>query len=211
MKLKIGITGGIGSGKSYVCRLLETQAGIQVYYCDDEAKRLNVESPIIRKQLTALVGTEVYHEDGSLNKSALIAYLFASQEHAQQVNAIVHPVVLQDFLEWADRQESCILALEAALLFEAGYQDKLDCTVLVTAPEELRIQRIIQRDHTTAELAQQRIRVQCSDEEKRKRADFVITNDGETNLEVQIEQLLAYLRSKTLDASKEKRNFAPLL
>lgn len=198
MKLKIGITGGIGSGKSYVCHLLEGLGGIPVYYCDDEAKRLNVESPIIREKLTALVGPQVYLADGSLNKPALIAYLFASQEHARKVNAIVHPVVLQDFLDWTERQETRMVALEAALLFEAGYQDKLDCSVLVTAPEELRIERIIQRDCTTVELAQQRIRVQSSDEEKKQLADFVIQNDEVTPLEEQIERLLAYLRNKIL-------------
>lgn len=197
MKLKLGITGGIGSGKSYVCHILEAH-GIPVYYCDYEAKRLNVKSPVIREQLIKLIGPQVYKEDQSLNKQELISYLFSSQEHAQKVNAIVHPVVKQDFIAWTAQQNSPILAMEAALLFEAGYQDIMDYTLLVTAPQELRIQRIISRDQTTKEQAIKRIKVQSSDEEKKELSDFVILNDGKCDLELEIKHLLAYLRNKIL-------------
>lgn len=196
MKIKLGITGGIGSGKSYVCHLLQ-KAGIPIYSCDDQAKRLNVESPVIRKAFTELLGPDVYLADDSLNKPLLIDYLFASEEHAQIINHIVHPVVLQDFLQWAQEQEEEIVALEAALLFEAGYQQQLDCTVVITAPLELRLQRIIERDGTTREAALKRIGVQSSDDEKVRLADFLIVNDQKTSLNRQIQELYAFLRAKS--------------
>lgn len=196
MKIKLGITGGIGSGKSYICQRLQ-KAGIPIYSCDDQAKRLNVESPEIRKAFTALLGPSVYLEDGSLNKPLLINYLFASEEHANTINHIVHPVVLQDFLQWAQEQEEETVALEAALLFEAGYQQQLDCTIVVTAPLELRLQRIIERDHTTREAALQRIGVQSSDEKIIQQADFVIVNDEKTSINKQIQELFVFLRSNS--------------
>lgn len=198
MKLKIGITGGIGSGKSYVCHLLENLGHIPIYYCDEEAKRLNEESPVIRTALCELVGPDVYLQNGSLNKPVLINYLFASAEHAQQVNAIIHPVVKDDFLKWAEKQQAPIVALEAALLFEASYQDSLDYTILVTAPEDLRIRRILKRDQTTETAARKRIQVQSSDEEKKALANFIINNDETQPLQEQIESVLAYLRVKLL-------------
>jgi len=198
MKLKIGITGGIGSGKSYICHLLNCLGKIPIYQCDEEAKRLNVEDEFIRKEFIKLMGKNVYSEDGSLNKSVVIDYLFASKRHANIINSIVHPVVLKDFLKWADEQESNIVGLEAALLFEAKYQDSLDYTILVTAPENLRISRILKRDNTTVDAAKSRIRMQSSDEEKEKMADFIIVNDEQAPLEEQIKNLLEFFRSKTL-------------
>ena len=114
---RIGITGGIGSGKSYVCHLLQ-QRGIPVYHCDDEAKRLMQDSPVIRRQLTQLIGEQAYINN-MLNKPAIAAFLFANAGHAARINAIVHPVVRQDFLRWAERQQTDIVAQESAILFEA--------------------------------------------------------------------------------------------
>ena len=196
--IKIGITGGIGSGKSYVCRQLQALAHIPVYSCDEEARRLNVESPLIRESLIQWVGPQVYHSDGSLNRQELARYLFATPEHAQQINSLIHPVVKQDFLQWAERQDSPIVALEAALLFEAGYQDSLDYTLLVTAPLDLRIQRILERDHCTEQEARQRIARQSTAEEKLKLADFCLVNDGKKPLQEQLLPLLGFLRDKTL-------------
>lgn len=198
MKLKIGITGGIGSGKSYVCHLMNCMGNIPIYQCDEEAKRLNVENSVIRRKFIKLMGNDVYNEDGSLNKSVVIDYLFSSKNHANKINSIVHPIVLNDFLKWAERQESDIVGLEAALLFEAKYQDSLNYTILVTAPEDLRIRRILKRDNITVDAAKSRIHMQSTDEEKRKHADFIIVNDEQTPLEGQIEKLLEFLRSKTL-------------
>ena len=187
---RIGITGGIGSGKTYVCHLLQ-QRGIPVYHCDDEAKRLMQESPAIRRQLTQFIGEQAYM-DNVLNKPAVAAYLFADADHAARINAIVHPVVRQDFLRWAKRQQSDIVAQESAILFEAGFHDTVDVIVEVYAPRDLRRERAIQRDHATPEQIDARMAQQMDEEEKRQRADHVILNDG-TPLDRQIDQLLEKL------------------
>jgi len=184
---RIGITGGIGSGKTYVCHLLQ-ERGIPVYHCDDEAKRLMQESPLIRRQLSQLIGDDAY-VNNELNRPRIAAYLFDNADHAARINAIVHPAVRKDFLQWTKRQKSPIVAQECALLFESGFQDTVDVTVEIYAPHDLRLQRAIQRDRATAEQIQARMAQQMGEEEKRSRADHVILNDG-TPLEAQIDQLL---------------------
>ena len=126
--IKIGITGGIGSGKSYVSHLLE-KAGIPVYDTDTEAKKLTLSHPRIREGLLALLGEEVYKADGSLNKPVLASYLFASAENAGRVNRIIHPCVHEDFQQWADRQAASgteVVAMESAILFESGFHAIVD-------------------------------------------------------------------------------------
>ena len=184
----IGITGGIGSGKSYLCRLLQ-QRGIPVYHCDDEAKRLMTESPTIRQKLSQLIGDDTYINN-VLNKTIVAQYLFANSSNAAKVNAIVHPVVKQDFLNWAAQQKSPIVAQECALLFETGFQDTVDKTIEVYAPHSIRLQRAIQRDHATAEQIEARMAQQMDEEEKRHRADYCIINDGTTDLNAQIDEIL---------------------
>ena len=138
--MRIGITGGIGSGKSYVCRLLE-QRGIEVYDCDAAAKRLIRTSRRMRQQLQQLIG--------SLQKADISRFLLASEENQQRVNAIVHPAVFQDF------EESGMQWMESAILYESGADKLVDKVVVVTAPEEVRIQRVMSRDGITREKAQQ--------------------------------------------------------
>lgn len=187
--IRIGITGGIGSGKTYVCQLLQ-QRGIPVYHCDDEAKRLMTESPLIRRRLTRLLGADAYTPSG-LNKPLIARYLFADQRHAERINRIVHPVVRQDFLLWTEQQQDAPLVVqECALLFESGFQDTVDVTVEVYAPLHLRLQRAVQRDQATPEQIQARMTQQMDEEEKRQRADFCILNDGTTDLDAQLDQLL---------------------
>lgn len=187
--IRIGITGGIGSGKTYVCQLLQ-QRGIPVYHCDDEAKRLMTESPLIRRRLTRLLGADAYTPSG-LNKPLIARYLFADQRHAERINRIVHPVVRQDFLQWTEQQQDAPLVVqECALLFESGFQDTVDVTVEVYAPLHLRLQRAVQRDQATPEQIQARMTQQMDEEEKRQRADFCILNDGTTDLDAQLDQLL---------------------
>ena len=173
--MKTGITGGIGSGKSYVCKLL-AQRGIEVYDCDAAAKRLIRTSLHLRQQLKALIG--------SLDKAAISRFLLASEENQQAVNAIVHPAVFQDF------EESGMLWMESAILFESGADKLVDRVVVVTAPEEVRIQRVMQRDGITREKALQWIARQWPQEQVKARADFEIINDGHTDLNSQIERLL---------------------
>ena len=187
--IRIGITGGIGSGKTYVCQLLQ-QRGIPVYQCDDEAKRLMTKSPVIRRRITQLLGADAYTSSG-LNKPIIARYLFADPSHAERINRIVHPVVRQDFLQWTEQQQDApIVVQECALLFESGFQDTVDITVEVYAPLHLRLQRAVQRDQATPEQIQARMAQQMDEEEKRQRADFCILNDGTTDLDAQIDQLL---------------------
>lgn len=188
--VKIGITGGIGSGKSYVSRLLTEHYGIPVYNTDSEAKRLMLSDEGIRRRLTALLGKEVYKSDGTLNKSLLANYLFADSCHAGQINAIVHPQVKADFLKWADLQTGCeIVALESAILFESGFDNIVDKVVMVYAPVELRIRRVMLRDSTTEEKIRQRIVAQMDDKAKQDRSDFIIFNDGSRPLNLQLDDL----------------------
>lgn len=195
MAIKIGITGGIGSGKSVVSRLLGV-LGIPVYISDEETKQLMVSDAFIRKELTALLGEEVY-ADGVLNKPLLASYLFGSAEHARQVNGIIHPRVKEDFRRWAQlRAASPIIGIESAILVEAGFTDEVDAVVMVYAPEEVRIARAVRRDASSRELIEKRIRSQMDDEEKRKYADFTIINDGEAPLLPQVLSLVASLSSE---------------
>ena len=173
--MKTGITGGIGSGKSYVCKLL-AQRGIEVYDCDAAAKRLIRTSPRLRQQLKALIG--------SLDKAAISRFLLANEENQQAVNAIVHPAVFQDF------EERGMQWLESAILCESGADKLVDRVIVVTAPEEIRIQRVMQRDGITREKALQWIARQWPQEQVKARADFEIVNDGQADLNSQIEKLL---------------------
>ena len=144
----LGITGGIGSGKSYISSLLQSHLNVPVYDCDTEAKRLMNEDKSIQQQLKKLVGAHVY-KDGKLQKDVLADYLFANQQNAQQVNAIVHPAVREDFDKWARRQNTDVVAIESAILFESGFDTLTDKVLFVDAPMEVRIQRVIKRDDCT--------------------------------------------------------------
>lgn len=198
MIIKLGITGGIGSGKSLVCQLLEVM-GIPVYISDAETKQLMVTDPFIRKELVALLGEGVY-AGGSLNKTLLASYLFSCPEHAKQINGIIHPRVKDDFRRWAQEHttHSTIVAIESAILIEAGFAGEVDVVVMVYAPEKVRIDRAVKRDASSRELIEKRIRSQMSDEEKRNQADFIIVNDGETPLIPQVLALIASI-SNNLD------------
>ena len=173
--MKIGITGGIGSGKTFVCNQLR-EKGYPVYDCDHEAKRLMVEDPEIINGLKMMAGADCYKEDGSLNVPFVAQFLFASPENQARLNQLVHPRVKADFLRWADTQTADKVFLESAILFEAGFRDVVDSVGFVDAPLETRIQRIMQRDNTTREHAEQWISRQMPDEEKRRLSDFVINN-----------------------------------
>lgn len=184
--MKIAITGGIGSGKSYVCRLL-AERGIEVYDSDAAAKRLMRTSVELQQELSRLIGKEVCTADGLLQKSVIAEYLLASEANKLALNDVVHPAVARDYLasgkEW----------LESAILLESGFDKRVsfDKVVCVVAPRDVRIQRIMSRDHITEEKAAEWIDVQMPQEEIERRSDFVITNDGESDLSQQIDQVLA--------------------
>jgi len=173
--LKVGITGGIGSGKSTVARVFET-LGVPVYNADDAAKRLMQEDPELKEKISLLLGDESY-KDGQLNRTWISANIFGKPEKVQALNALVHPATIKDAHEWMSKQTTPYSLKEAALIFESGSEKELDFVIGIYAPEELRIQRVIKRDDTSREAIQQRMRNQLNEEEKIKRCDFVITND----------------------------------
>ena len=192
--IKLGITGGIGSGKSYVSRLLESW-GIPVYDTDREAKRLTLTHPEIRRELIALLGEEVYSGQ-QLNKTLLAGYLFASRAHAERVNHIIHPRVYEDFLLWADglkQQGRELVGMESAILFESGFDRAVDRVLMVYAPLEIRISRAMERDGVPEERVRERIAAQMDEELKCKRADFILTNDGINPVEPQLGQIIQEL------------------
>ena len=183
--MKIGITGGIGSGKSYVCRQL-ARHGIQVYDCDTAAKRLIRTSPDIMEGLMTLIGPDTYL-DGQLNKAAVAHFLLESDANAKAIDDIVHPAVFRDF------EQSGLLWMESAILFESGINRLVDRVVVVTAPEEVRIQRVMLRDGISREKAQEWMQRQWPQEKVRQLAQYEIINDGRQDLDSQIADLLQKL------------------
>jgi len=188
--MKIGITGGIGSGKSYVCQRLIAR-GYEVYDCDSAAKRLMRTSPEIRQQLTALIGPDTYVND-QLNKAAVARFLLVSEENAKAIDTIVHPAVFRDF------EASGIKWMESAILYESGAFRLVDKTIVVTAPEEVRIQRVMQRDNISREKVLEWMQRQLPQEEVRRRADYEIVNDGKTDLEKQLNKILRTMKETIL-------------
>lgn len=187
------ITGGIGAGKSYVCKRLERR-GIGIYDCDSAAKRLMHDSPGLRRSLTELIGEDAYNADGTLNKPAVTRFLLSSEENKQRVNAIVHPAVMEDFkasgLQW----------MECAILYEASLEHHVDKVIAVTAPAETRIRRIMQRDSLSYDKAREWIRKQTDQEAVAARADFVIRNDGIADIDGQLDQAIAALGIATIQS-----------
>lgn len=176
-QIRLGITGGIGSGKSYVAQMLQARWDVPVYDCDSEAKRLTAESDDIRTALTQLVGDHLWQQ-GQMQKPVLAAYLFASPEHAAQVNAIIHPAVRRDFLCWADaHSRSPVVAIESAILCESGFHTLVDSILLVDAPFEVRLQRAMLRDGASRQQVKARMARQDS-AQARQLARFTVTNDG---------------------------------
>lgn len=193
MSIKVGITGGIGSGKSIVSRLLEVM-GIPVYISDFEAKRLTQSDMHIREELIRLLGDSIY-QNGKLNKSLLASYMFDNKECVDQINKIIHPCVKNDFRTWAaSRNMQNIVGLESAILVEAGFATEVDAIIMVYAPQKLRLERTMLRDATTEELVQKRMRNQMNDEEKLLHAHYVVYNDGEQPLIPQVEKILRDLQ-----------------
>lgn len=187
--VKVGITGGIGSGKSVVSRILE-HLGYPVYISDDRAKDLMVTDPYIISSLKKTLGENAYI-NGVLNKECIASFLFASPDNAQIINAIIHPRVRADFEKWCGKHsDKKLVGLESAILFEAKFGDAVDKTVLVYAPEDLRISRAMLRDNVSEELILRRIRAQVSDEWKREQADYIIYNDNMKALLPQVFHLL---------------------
>lgn len=176
----LGVTGGIGSGKTTVCGFLAEQ-GARVFYADLEAKRLMTEHEGLRADIVDAFGDESYTDDGSLNRKHLADVVFQSPERVEQINALVHPRVHEAFAAAADRAEEKgveVLVHEAALIFESGGDEHLDAVAVVVAPDEDRIARVVERDDTTEDEVRARMSHQLPQEELRRRADYVIENNG---------------------------------
>lgn len=192
MSIKIGITGGIGSGKSVVSKLLQLM-GVPVYIADVESKRLTETDPDIRAALISLLGDEVY-QDGKLNRPLLASYIFGNKDNLTMVNGIIHPRIKDDFRRWAQSHSSCpIVGIEAAILIEAGFTEDVDQVVLVYAPQEIRLRRAVSRDACAAEQIQQRMRNQMPDEDKKAFAHHIIYNDDKQALIPQLGSLIKTL------------------
>ncbi len=184
--LRIGLTGGIGSGKSTVAAVFEV-LGIPVYYADDAAKRLMNEAPSLKAAITKAFGEESYL-DGKLNRTFLASVVFKDKNKSSLLNSIVHPATLADAASWMKAQKSPYCIKEAALIFESGSQAGLDLVIGVSAPLSLRVQRVMHRDHISREDVLARIDKQLDESMKMKLCDFVIRNDEQ---ELLIPQVLA--------------------
>lgn len=184
---KVGITGGIGSGKSTVCRLFE-QNGIAVYDSDARAKALMAEDATLREQLVEAFGAECYNEQG-LDRAYLAGRVFGNEAELQRLNGIVHPAVKADFRRWADVQRGAYVVLESAILFESGFDAEVNTTLAVMAPMEERLRRTTERDGVDREAVRRRMEHQLSDDELHARAARTIVNLRMDYLESDVEQL----------------------
>ena len=185
--LKIGLTGGIGSGKSTVAKIFET-LGIPVYYADAEAKRLMNSSETLKKVIRQNFGEATYEND-QLNRKYLAGIVFNDPEKLELLNALIHPVTINDAEQWMQQQSAPYSIKEAALLFESGAAENLDFIVGVYAPQALRIKRVMKRDGLTADEIMKRINRQVNEEMKMKLCDFVITNNEQELLIPQVLKL----------------------
>jgi dephospho-CoA kinase len=192
---KIGLTGGIGSGKSVAASLLQVM-GVPVFIADEESKKLTDTSPVIREQLTALLGGEEIYSGGKLDRKRLASRIFTHPQCLQQVNAVIHPAVNRRFLQWAAEQTTPLCAIETAILFESGFHRAVNFSVMVYAPQELRIARAVARGGMTREDVMRRISNQMPDEEKKNLSDYVIDNGGRRALIPQLAAILAAIKAK---------------
>lgn len=184
---KVGITGGIGSGKSTVCRILG-EHGVAVYDADSRAKELMATSVEVRSALIESFGAECFTSEG-LNRSYLAERVFNDAEQLATLNSIVHPAVIRDFEQWAEQQEGSYVLFESAILFESGLEDRVDATVAVMAPEALRVERAMEREGWTKEQVIARIKNQLSDDERADRAKYGVVNIDLEDLEEDVAQL----------------------
>ncbi len=176
--IKVGITGGIGSGKSTACKVFRT-LGVPVFEADPIAKHLMNTNTEIHNQLILLFGAAVFLPDHTIDRKYLSALVFNNPTLLAQLNETVHPFVRAEFDAWCRKQESIYILHEAAILFESGFYKMMDKTITVVTSEEERIQRVMKRDGTTRELVKQRIQNQWTDQQRINFADFVINNDDD--------------------------------
>ncbi len=181
---KVGITGNIGSGKSYVCKVFETLC-VPVFYSDDETKRLYL-TPSVRNLIIKRFGEEVYFDNGTLNKKLLSYHLFKNEEAMRFIESVLYPLLNQRFDEWCEQQKTPYVLYESAILFEKNYDRYFDKIIFVSAAEDIRLQRVMKRDGCSEENVRSRMRLQLDEGLKISKADFVIYNDGIKEVEPQV-------------------------
>ncbi len=191
---KIGITGGIGSGKTFVANIFKT-LGIPVYDADTAAKQLMNHEPL-RSKLKQLFGNSIYNEHDELNRPVLASLIFNDEKKLDAVNALVHPAVAGHFSEWCNNQKADYILKEAAIMFESGANKELDAVICVSAPETVRIERAMKRDNTSAEKIKAIIAKQLNEEDRNKRCNYLIKNDGTEPLLPQVLKIHDLLKAK---------------
>jgi dephospho-CoA kinase len=182
--LKIGLTGGIGSGKTTVARIFEV-LGIPVYYADDAAKKLMNENEHLKNSIIKAFGTDAY-SNNTLNREFVSNVVFKDTEKLNALNSIVHPATINDAIKWFKDQNAPYVIKEAALIFESGSQKELDFVIGIKSPVELRIQRAMARDHISVEKVRSRMDNQMNEDEKMRLCDYVIVNDEQEMLIPQV-------------------------
>lgn len=190
---KIGLTGGIGSGKTSIAQIIAAMS-YPVYHSDQRAKFLSDENPAIRNGLFDLFGDEAYI-DGTLNRVFVSERIFSKPDLRLKVNEIIHPIVRKDFDDWAAEQTSSLIFNEAAILFETGAYQQFDAVLLVCAPEAVRIQRVMLRDHCSKASVEERIQSQWTDAQKRSLTKYCVENDGRQPILIQLEKILKELEA----------------
>ncbi|RYG20193.1 MAG: dephospho-CoA kinase [Chitinophagaceae bacterium] len=203
--LKIGITGGIGSGKTTVCRVFEV-LGVPVFYADAAAKRAMTSDPILVEGVRKTFGEQSYHQDGTLHNAYIAAIVFNNKNELEKLNALVHPAVFKAFDQWVSTKATPYVLKEAALLFESGSYQQCDKNILVTAPLNLKLERVMQRDHVNEAQVLARMDKQFSDERKAEMADYFISNTPSDSIILQV----LNLHDKFLTLEQAESYFPPL-
>lgn len=189
--LRVGLTGGIGSGKTTVAKIFEV-LGIPVYYADEETKRLMNTDPVIRRNIVKEFGDRAYDDHG-LDRSYLASVVFNDEKKLALLNSLTHPATIEHANKWMQQQHSPYIIKEAALIFESGSNKHLDYVIGVSAPEEIRIRRVMERDGVSEEQVRSRMARQMNEEEKIALCDFVVVNDEREFLITQVLSLHAEL------------------
>ena len=186
--IRLGITGGMGSGKSVVIFLLKTM-GIPVYIADDEAKKITSTSLVVKEKLINYFGNEIF-DDNILNKTLFASLIFENEDNLKKANSIIHSEVLKDFLSWSEKQKVPLVAIESAILFESGFDAYVDKIICVTTPVEICIERVMKRSGLSRTEILKRISNQIPEQQKAEKSDYVICNDGIELVIPQVEKVL---------------------
>ena len=195
--VQLAVTGNMGCGKTTICKILISQ-GIPVYFSDNRAKELMGQDQSLIQQIRKRFGKESYYRNGLLNRKWLAERVFKDSKALNDLNCLVHPVVHQDYIEWANQQSQDVVAYESAIVLEHGNEGKFDVVILVSCPEKLRLDRIQHRDDLTQDEIQSRTLFQWSDEKKRQHADHVIENIDLPETEQQVKTVLSLIRNQFL-------------